>query len=658
MVCGICGSVSRGPIHDVEPVKRMRDALRHRGPDGEGSFRDAHVALGMRRLSIIDLTGGWQPLYNEDRSLVLVANGEIYNFVELRAELESRGHRFATGSDCETILHLYEEDGCDCVHRLRGMFAFALWDGRCRRLILARDRMGEKPLYLWERDGQLTFASELKALVQTGVVPFELDPHAIDLYFHYHYVPEPFTPIKGVRKLPAAHTLTVNVDPWRVTESRYWCIEDAPPLDGDPGELIRAELDTIGELAVRADVPVGVALSAGLDSGALAALAARKVPGTMHAFSVGYPHRPPYDERADAQALAADLGLAFHDVEITTEEMVDSFPDLIKHRDDPIADISGHCYYAVMKRARAEGVPVVLQGQGADELFWGYPWVRQGAQESLQKLALWRKGWTALPHYLRPGCPAGRSARDLWSWARSCCGLRDGWDRYRRHRADPPDRLVFYDLPGSFRMAHAELGGLYTPAFAESLGAATAFDLFTFPQPWPQVDLRITRLICDTYLQENGITQGDRLSMASSVELRLPFVDHRLVETVIGLRKSRADLRLPPKAWLKAAVKDLLPGCVLNRPKQGFAPPLSTWHRALFAAYGATLDDGYLVGAGVLDPNAARKLVPGPFPDSVVVPLSFKALVLETWCRAMAHTSSDEGMRYESRAEPARAVCA
>ena len=237
IVCGIAGIVSQAPLSSTEPIQRMQNALYHRGPDGAGSFQDTHITLGMRRLAIIDLTGGRQPLYNKDRLLVLIANGEIYNHIELRSELEGRGHRFACGSDCETILHFYEQYETGCVQYLRGMFAFALWDGRRRRLILARGRMGEKPLYLCEQHGRLTFASELNALLAAGIVPFELEPHAIDLFFHYQHVPEPLTAIKGIRKLPAAHTLTVDIESWRINENCYWRMEDTPPLDGNPAEL-------------------------------------------------------------------------------------------------------------------------------------------------------------------------------------------------------------------------------------------------------------------------------------------------------------------------------------------------------------------------------------------------------------------------------------
>ena len=638
-MCGICGIVSADPITDSEPVRLMKRSLHHRGPDGEGEYHNPHIILAMRRLSIIDLTGGWQPLYNEDRSLVLICNGEIYNFIELRSQLESRGHRFNTKSDCETIVHLYEECGTDCVHHLRGMFAFALWDNKHQRLLLARDRMGEKPLYLYEHKGQLIFASELKALLRSGIVPFELDPVAVHLYFHYQYVPEPATAIKNVRKLPAAHILTIDINPWQINESSYWSMEDAPPLDGDPVELIRSELETISELIIRADVPVGVALSGGLDSSAIAALAAQKYPGTMHAFTIGYPGYPHNDERREARALADYLGIPFHDIELATEDMVAFFPELIYWQDDPIADISSYGYYAVMKLAREHGVPVILQGQGGDELFWGYQWVRQAAYESINKKILLEEGWKALLKYLKPTLPNFWPLRDLKEWIISGAGIYSGWQQFLRHKKTAKEQLVFYDLTPDFQMACCKARDMYSPTFVEHLDSVSPFDLFSISQPWPKIEVLLTRLICETYLMENGITQGERLSMASSVELRLPLVDYRLVETVVGLRKTHKDYNLPPKSWLKAALKDTLPDWTLSRPKRGFEPPVRSWHRALFTAYGNMLNHGYLVQAGILKAESAQHLSTGPFPQGTVTPLSFKALVLELWSRQFSSLS-------------------
>lgn len=632
-MCGVCGEISRAPIRDRTVVEKMQQALVHRGPDGEGAFTSEHVHLAMRRLSIIDLAGGWQPLYNEDHSLTLVANGEIYNYVELRQQLQSRGHRFNTQGDCETILHLYEEYGLDCVQHLRGMFAFALWDSQRQRLMLARDRMGEKPLYLYQQDGRLLFASELKALLRSKQVPFKLDAAAVNAYFHYGYVPEPQTPLAGVRKLPAGHLLTVDLTTWQTEERCYWRMEDVAALEGDPAGMIRAELETISEIIIRSDVPVGVALSGGLDSSAITALAAKRYPGTMHAFSVGYHNQPRSDERADAKALADYLKIPFHEVELQTDDLVSFFPRLVYWQDDPIADIAGFGYYAVMKLAREHNVPVMLQGHGGDELFWGYGWSRRAVVESKRKALLHGNGSVSPLDYLRVELPESLTRMGLFRWAKSWAGLRSSWESYRRDQRAKPEQVVFYDLLSDFVLAQHEFASLYSSQFSNQLNGISATELFTFERPWPQIDLLITRLLCQTYLLENGVAQGDRLSMASSVELRLPLLDYRLAEVVAGLRKTYRDYDLPPKAWLREALKGVLPDWVLQRPKRGFTPPVRVWHRALFAAYGKFLANGYLVQSEVLTPASASLLAEGDFPLGVTAPPSFKALVLEMWCR-------------------------
>jgi asparagine synthase (glutamine-hydrolysing) len=634
-MCGIAGIVAREPLQPPQRdvLARINQALVHRGPDGAGEFQSPHLALAMRRLSIIDTAGGWQPLYDEDRNLALVSNGEIYNYVELREGLLQRGHRFRTGSDCEVIPHLYQEHGTRCVDHLRGMFAFALWDSRERTLLLARDRMGEKPLFLYEQPGSLVFASELRALLRSGAVPFELDPGAIDRYFHYQYVPDPQTPIRGVRKLRPGHVLIVRLEPWSVEERCYWRMEDAPPLEGNPAELIRAELETISRIAIRSDVPVGIALSGGLDSSALAALTSRKYPGTMHAFSAGYPGRPRSDERADAKALADHLDMPFHQVEISDSTVVESFADMVGWQDDLVADLSGFGYWMVAQSARENGVPVLLQGQGGDELFWGYRWVREAYRQSMRKRRVDPLRGPRMRDYLRLSWPSLWPRRAPLDWAMDLAGLRGSLAAYRRDRLAPPERLVFYDLTPPFRTAQSSVRKVYTSDFAAGLNGSSPFDVFTVGSPSPAVDVSLTRLICQTYLLGNGIARGDRLSMAASVELRLPLVDYRLVETVIGLRKARSDAGLPPKAWLREAIADVVPEWVMSRPKRGFQAPTRPWTRAIFAAHGHLLEDGVLVGLGILRPEAGRQLRQGHFPVTQTDPLCFTALMLEVWCR-------------------------
>ncbi len=342
------------------------------------------------------------------------------------------------------------------------------------------------------------------------------------------------------------------------------------------------------------------------------------------------------DERDEALALARHLGLHFHEIEVETEEVVEFFSELNYWRDDPVADYSGHAYYAVMRKAREEGVPVMLQGQGGDELFWGYTHLRRAALESSEKGALSGGGLTASLRYLSPSAPASLSRAGLSTWARDLGGARSGFRRMREHRASPAERLVFYDLLPDFRAAAEGVGHFYGETLTEQLDACDASALFTLELPWPRVDVALTRLVSDTYLRANGVAQGDRLAMASSVEMRLPLLDRRLVETIVGLRKTQTDVRLPPKAWLKSAVEGLLPDWVLRRPKRGFAPPVAEWHRALFDAHGESLRGGYLVQSGVLNRDGADFLARGSFPEGLTSPLSFKALVLEQWCRRMS----------------------
>lgn len=643
-MCGICGAITRAPIGPDQSgrVRRLNASLRHRGPDGEGEFVGPNAHLAMRRLAIIDLNGGWQPLYNEDKSIALVANGEVYNYVELQAELEGKGHRYRTHSDCESIIHAYEEHGEEFVHKLRGMYAFALYDLKNRKVILGRDRMGEKPMYLFERDGEVWFASELRSIMVGQAIPFKLDPAAIQDYFHYLYVPEPRTPIVGVRKLPAGHTLTIHLDPWRVEQKCYWRLVDAPPVEGDPKKLIREELDRIAELVTRADVPIAVALSAGIDSSAVAALVARRNPGQVHAITIGYKGRPRQDERGPAARWAKELGMPFHEVEVSVREFVELFAERSFWRDDPIADSAGHNYFAVSRAARDRGIPVLLQGQGGDELFWGYSWVQRAAQLSRLKAAGKLNDPSQRWERLRDLLPHGASNGSLRSWALRSLGYYYGYRRVNPDAGAPHDRPVFYNLAGEYQMGKWAMPRLFTPEFQQRIGNRDAGEVFDTAKPWPDVGALLTSLICSTYLIENGMVQGDRLSMVNSVELRLPLSDYRLAELAVGLRKANPDDHLPPKHWLKAAMADLVPDWIMNRPKTGFTPPSKSWMPALLDAYRLTLPDGYLVSHGILSPTAASWLSAPAGRASAQSDLFYRALVLEFWCRGVECASGSD----------------
>lgn len=624
-MCGICGYIANHKI-DKAVVQRMNRSMIHRGPDGEGFYFEDNLALAMRRLSIIDLEGGWQPIYNEDHSLVLFMNGEIYNYVELCQELKKKGHVFSTASDAEVIVHLYEEHGPDCIRSLRGMFAVALWDKKCKTLLLARDRMGEKPLYLYQDGRQLLFASELRTLLASGLVPKEISPESVNCFFRYQYIPEPDTLLKGVKKVAPATCLLIN-EALEIQTRTYWRMEEAPLLDGDPVALMKARLEEIGKLIIRADVPVGVALSGGIDSSLVAALASKQYNTPMHAFTVGYEGRPKSDERHAARRIADYLGLTFHELELTTADFLENFPRICCLCDDPISDISAFGYYSVSKAAKEQGVPVLLQGQGGDELAWGYSWVRSSytlallkqrilAGEPGAKAALFKLIFNERIRYPR--------LRKNW---RDLLGVRKYIDQLHRFKADPA-ALPFYDTLDGFT---DDFTFLYGPLLKDFGKKDYAFEAAAGESP----EVALTRLISSTYLLENGIAQGDRLSMSNSVELRLPLIDYKLVETVIGLRKNRLDIADSPKKIFTDVARDMLPDWLFTLPKRGFTPPVETWTKSLLARYGDRFAGGNLVRHGIITPKGALRLKQGVRNPSIGFPLFFNALVLEFYLDLM-----------------------
>ena len=638
-MCGIFGIVrpSGLSVADRWLMRRMSDSIRHRGPDGEGFAVERGVAIGMRRLAIIDTEGGWQPFWNEDRSVAVVANGEIYNFLELRQQLEARGHRFSSGSDCETIVHLYEEYGDECVHSLRGMFAFAILDLRAGTMTLGRDRMGEKPMLLAEQGDSLVFCSELSGLVGAGAVPFELDGNALNMYMHWGFIPEPLTPVVGTRKLPAGSLLRIDLRTGKRSERVYWRMEDAPPIEGDPIELIREELQTIGTITMRSDVPIGVGLSSGIDSSAIAVMAKTHATQAVSAFSVGYEGRSWQDETGPAEEFARYLGMPFHKVLLSVDRVVREFPEVCLRRDEPIVDIAGSNIFALMRLARDHNVPVLLSGQGGDELFWGYQWARDAVDASERKAKRLRGGAGFLD-YIRPTSPP-LSLFGLANWLESAAGLRSGIARWRNDGSTSPHQLVFWDQRWEYQSAAKKAKAV----FGERLLAATLSpaDAFTGEKYWADVPNSVAERLCSTYLRSNGLLQTDRLGMACSIEGRVPFVDYRLVELVFGLRRYLSDRHLGHKEWLKAAFRGTVPEEVFRRRKRGFTPPWRSWAPALMSAYGPDLEGGELVSAGVLSPRAITGLRSSFDGMGRPTSLAFESLVLEQWARGMRSLAMD-----------------
>jgi asparagine synthase (glutamine-hydrolysing) len=637
-MCGIIGTLSRHPNRHIDLVPALQ-MLEHRGPDDRGYWKDERVQLGHRRLSILDLTPlGHQPMICHQGRFVIVLNGEIYNYIELRKELENLGHRFISHTDTEVLLTSYSQWGISCLDRFRGMFAFAIWDSWDKTLFIARDRIGEKPLYYHLDRSTLFFSSELKALL--AVIPGrpEMNPLAIDLYLHYQYVPEPRTALRGISKLQAGHYAWVDAKTWRMDLTCYWGLDRITPLDGDPIPLIRTELDHSIELTLRSDVPVGIALSGGIDSTAIASLSAPKYKDSLHAFSLGYPGHPPYDERHDARELADYLTLPFHDIELRTDQLVEFFPQLVALTDDPIADIAAFSHYSVTKAAADHGMKVMLTGIGGDELFWGYSWVLQAVEQTGLK-----------KNYLKHNpLPVSFSKALAWVSSQPLCyslaynpRVPDAARRIFRRIISMgemdllhPQQAVYQNLVPDFRDARRQVRNLYHPGFAEQIPERNAFVPFESDlETIEDIPSFICKLLFDTWLVSNCLSLGDRVSMASSVESRMPLLDYRLIEVVFGLRKAHPDHLFQEKHLLKKALEGMVPESVLHRPKRGFQPPVQEWISALIQTYTPWLSNSILVELHIISHEALDRLLGNFRKRSGSLFLLYKVLFLETWYR-------------------------
>ncbi len=646
-MCGISGFISASPLKEgvLLRVERMSRELIHRGPDSNGVYQDLNVALSIRRLKIIDVEGGDQPLFNEDGSLVVVANGEIYNYVELMEDLKTRGHVFKTRNDCETILHLYEEYREDCVHKLRGMFAFALYDKKQRELFIARDRLGEKPLYYCKTENEFVFSSEMKSLLlYLRPKGLEIDPDAVNMYFHYQYVPEPFTCIKGVTKLPATHFMKVKLKDFSFTLKKYWDVEEVKPVSGNPAELIRESFDELSKYIIRADVPVGVSLSGGLDSSAIACAAAKHSREKMQAFSVGYPGRHDYDERAQAKNLANRLGMEFHDVELRTESLVNSFPALVYGLDDPIADVAAFGYYSVSKLAREHGVPVLLFGFGSDEIFWGYRWARESVGRNLLKKEI-RAGrkLRRLPFSEIVNIYEDLGKRQLCFHPVSSTKIFAADVKAIKSKlTENPSRFILWDETPDFKAAFNYTKALYTKEFKNRVREEKLYDCFT-TEDWGAVPFKTCKFLLEPWNLSNSVVMGDRTGMAFSVESRLPFLDYKFMELVMGLRKTYGDdYKLGAKAWLIEAMKDMIPEEVLRRDKRGFTPPRNEWLKAVVDRYGKFCYDGCLVANGIIQKDRLVDFFVDVSSGNGKLFFAYKIVLLELWLKRFV-----EGKEYD-----------
>jgi asparagine synthase (glutamine-hydrolysing) len=567
-MCGIAGFAdSRGADPsaaarndaDFALVHRMCEVIRHRGPDDEGIHVERGVGLGMRRLSIIDLSTGNQPIHNEDRSVWLVFNGEIYNYRELRSELEAAGHAFYTASDTETIVHAYEQWGEGAFGRLRGMFGIALWDRRRQALLLARDRAGIKPLHYVERGGRLYFGSEIKSLLAAGAVDREIDLEALDHYLSFLYTPRDRSLFKGVRKLPPGHVLRWQEG--RSALSKYWEISAAEPFKGtadDASRSLRAVLADAVKSHMVSDVPLGAFLSGGVDSSIVVGLMAEASARPVQTFSIGF-DEPQFDELEHARTVAQHFGTEHHEF-VVRPDGLSILDRIVEHFDEPFADSSAIPTWYVSEMARRH-VTVVLSGDGGDELFGGYDrYVPHPRVAQFDRLPL--PGARTLAGALWPLLPHGVRGKNFLRHV-----ARDDNGRYL-------DSIAFFQPD--------EKAALYAPDVRRALGHTSAeaalgaqFGRFAHLPSHS----RMMRFDFETYLPEDVLTKVDRMSMAHSIESRVPLLDNGVIDFAATLPSHFKIANWRRKHILKEAVRTLLPPGIIDRKKQGFGVPLGVWFR-------------------------------------------------------------------------------
>jgi asparagine synthase (glutamine-hydrolysing) len=563
-MCGICGIVNFNVTEPVDPnlIERMTSAQTHRGPDDCGYFVENNVGLGHRRLSIIDLSGGKQPIFNEDGSVVVVFNGEIYNYASLTEDLVSRGHRFRTRSDTETIVHAYEEYGDNCMRDFRGMFAFAVWDLRRKRLLLVRDRLGIKPVYYYVGNKCVVFASEIKSLLQHPEVTRQVDRRAVDLYLALRYVPGPSTMFKNIFKLQAGHWLTADQNGIRT--GKYWDLDYDSQRNIDLEEF-RHLLEETVRLRLISEVPLGVFLSGGLDSTTMLGLMTQIRKGEqIKTFSVGYESKGSANREVEeaneftfAREAAAHFGAEHHEFRMTSRDFQNAIPVMVRHLDEPMADPTCIPLYFISKLARNH-ITVVLSGEGADETMAGYSLYRkllalETLRSKIRPLVPLLPAMASLPLGDRVRAYLRRAGKSIEGHYR---GVVKGLSLESRLALTGEDRVRECDL---------RLDEVFGSYF-NCVRTASTLNRMLY------VDTKV-------WLPDDLLLKADKMTMATGVELRVPFLDHKLVE-YLAASPDAAKVRGNQGKWiLRQTMGNLVPPMILNRTKKGFPMPAGAWFR-------------------------------------------------------------------------------
>jgi asparagine synthase (glutamine-hydrolysing) len=613
-MCGIVGvfSFRNSSFRISDPyLVRMRDAMIHRGPDGAGLFisPDQRLGLGHRRLAIIDLSeNALQPMSNEDGTLWVIFNGEIYNHAEIRAELEQLGgHRWKTDhSDTEVILHAFEQWGIDCVHRFRGMFALALWDSKQRQLWLIRDRIGIKPLYYSLHHGRITFASEIKALLEDPEQERAVNEEALFHYLSFNVTPAPSTMFQGIQKVPPGTWLKINED-GQVQECRYWDVWDhTQPLTGvsdeEIAERLLDELRTAVRLRKISDVPVGVFLSGGIDSSSNAALFSEGEQKPIKTFSIGYDgvYKSYENELPYARRMARIVGAEHHELLLRESDLLDFLPHMVRYQDEPLADPVCVPVYYVSKLARDHGVTVCQVGEGSDELFWGYPYWKTALQ-----LQRWSDRFP-IPGALRNLAVGGvnlvgRNQKSSYPRQFSCELLRRAFS----------NQQVFW--AGSEVLTDSQKKQLLSPRLRKKFATLSSWEAVRpirqrfEEKAWEPSTLNwMSYVDLNLRLPELLLMRVDKMSMAVSLEARVPFLDHKFVALAMSIPEAVKTRNGVLKSILKKAVRGVIPDDIIDRKKQGFGVPIPEWYCARFGGYLSKQMKEFCDSTDILDWKAAQ----------------------------------------------------
>ena len=641
-MCGICGKYGPSGVK-IEELNAMLDTLVHRGPDDSGRYVNANIGLGSRRLSIIDLETGNQPISNEDGTIWIVYNGEMYNYKILRAQLELKGHLFRTNSDTEVIVHLYEEIGERCVEQINGMFAFALWDERQQKLLLGRDRIGQKPLFYSQNGSDFVFGSEIKSILALQQRVPELDPLAMHDYLSLRFIPPPRTIFKNIQKLPPAHTLVFQYGQIRLR--RYWHLSFREKLALSESEILEAlcdQLQRIVQSHLISDVPVGAFLSGGLDSSMIVAVMARDLRLTPQTFSIGVDESD-FDELPYAR-MVADQYKTQHTEERVSANLIQSLPAMIWHLDEPSDPIAACMFQAA--RLASKHVKVVLGGDGGDELFAGfdrYVGARYIDAYSLMPLPL-RKSLMGPMLDRLPDSFTYKSLTQKLRWVHHLSLQETAAAQYA-------EATCF------FRFSHEGKRALYSEVLWKELGERNSTAAITEPFNLAEADDLLDRMLYTdfvTRLPEHSLVLTDRMSMAHGLEARSPFLDHELVEFLAKIPARMKVQNNQPKYLMRKLAANYLPSPILQREKQGFMLPIGYWFRTdLFPMISQLLEHSYFVKAGWFKEENIRRLLDehrnNRYDHHVRL---WMLLTLELW-----HQHYIQGVEQEILTEKLQALC-